>query len=77
MPCSITTGVIDSAARDAVYRFCEGRCQIPFIGTLTNVFYEFLDESHKWLWGTKSNYLILDEDRTLGNDNTNKKIVVS
>lgn len=65
LPCSITTGVIDSAARDALYRFCEGRCQIPFIGTLNNIYYEFLDESHKWLWGTKSNYLILDEDRTL------------
>lgn len=75
MPCSITTGVIDSAARDALYRFCEGRCGIPFIGTLTNVYYEFLDESHKWLWGTKSNYLILDEDRTV-EDRTDKRILV-
>lgn len=66
LPCSITTGVIDSAARDALYRFCEGGREIPFIGTLNHIYYEFLDESHKWLFGTKSNYIVLDEDRTLG-----------
>lgn len=75
LPCSITTGIIDSAARDAIYRFCEGGREIPFIGTMTNVYYEFLDESHKWLWGTKSNYMILDEDRTV-EDRTDKRILV-
>jgi hypothetical protein len=75
LPRTITTGIIDSAARDAIYRFCEGGREIPFIGTMTNVYYEFLDESHKWLWGTKSNYMILDEDRTV-EDRTDKRILV-
>lgn len=74
---ALTTGVIDSAARDALSRFCDGRGMMPHIGVMTHIWYEFIDESHKWLFGTKSNYAILDEDRTLGNDNTNKKIVVS
>ena len=77
LPCAITTGIIDSAARDAIYRFCEGGRELPFIGTMTNVYYEFLDESHKWLWGTKSNYLILDNERSLIKDNADHKVVVS
>jgi hypothetical protein len=75
MPRAITTGIIDSAARDAIYRFCEGGREIPFIGTMTNVYYEFLDESHKWLWGTKSNYVLLDNERTV-KDHTDKRILV-
>ena len=76
LPCSITTGIIDSAARDALYRFCEGGREIPFIGTLKHIYYEFIDESHKWLFGTKSNYVILDNERSL-EDHTDKRIVVS
>lgn len=65
LPASITTGIIDSAARDAIYRFCEGGREIPYIGTLNHIYFEFLDECHKWLFGTRSNYVILDEERTL------------
>ena len=73
---ALTTGVIDSAARDALSRFCDGRGMMPHIGVMTHIFYEFLDESHKWLFGTKSNYLILDQDRTV-EDKTDRRIVVS
>lgn len=73
---AITTGVIDSAARDALSRFCDGRGIMPSIRTTTHVWFEFIDESHKWLWGTKSNYLIFDEDRTL-KDHTDRRIIVS
>jgi hypothetical protein len=59
----ITTGVIDSAARDALSRFCDGRGVMPHIGPLTHIWYEFIDESHKWLFGTKSDYLIFSDDR--------------
>ena len=62
---ALTTGIIDSAARDALSRFCDGRGMMPHIGPLTHLWYEFIDESHKWLFDTKSNYLILDEERTL------------
>ena len=73
---AITTGVIDSAARDALSRFCDGRGIMPSIRTTTHVWFEFIDESHKWLWGTKSNYLIFDEDRTL-KDPTDRRIIAS
>lgn len=73
---AITTSIIDSAARDALSRFCDGRGAMPHIGPLTHIFYEFIDESHKWLFGTKSNYLILDQDRTVV-DKTDKRIIVS
>ena len=63
---SITTSIIDSAARDALSRFCDGRGAMIHISSLTHIYYEFLDESHKWLFGTKSNYIILDDERTLG-----------
>ena len=63
---AITTGIIDSAARDALSRFCDGRYTSVHIGPLTHIYYEFIDESHKWLFDTKSNYIILDEERTLG-----------
>jgi hypothetical protein len=59
----ITTGVIDSAARDALSRFCDGRGVMPHIGPLTHIWHEFIDESHKWLFGTKSDYLIFSDDR--------------
>ena len=62
---AITTGVIDSAARDALSRFCDGRGCMPHIGPLTSIWYEFIDESHRWIFGDKSNYLILDEERTV------------
>ena len=62
---AITTGVIDSAARDALSRFCDGRGNMPHIGPLTSIWYEFIDESHRWIFGDKSNYLILDEERTV------------
>lgn len=62
---AITTGVIDSAARDALSRFCDGRGSMPHIGPLTSIWYEFIDESHRWIFGDKSNYLILDEERTV------------
>ena len=71
---AITTGVIDSAARDALSRFCDGRGIMPHIGPLTSIWYEFIDESHRWIFGDKSNYLILDEERTVKKDN---RIVVS
>ena len=71
---AITTGVIDSAARDALSRFCDGRGSMPHIGPLTSIWYEFIDESHRWIFGDKSNYLILDEERTVKKDN---RIVVS
>lgn len=73
---AITTSIIDSAARDALSRFCDGRGVMPHIGPLTHIWYEFVDESHKWLFGTKSNYLILDQDRTV-EDKTDKRIIVS
>ena len=73
---AITTGIIDSAARDALGRFCDGRGVFPHIGPLTHIWFEFIDESHKWLFGTKSNYLILDKDRTVV-DHTDTRIVVS
>lgn len=73
---AITTSIIDSAARDALSRFCDGRGVMPHIGPLTHIFYEFIDESHKWLFGTKSNYLILDQDRTV-EDKTDNRIIVS
>lgn len=73
---AVTTGIIDSAARDALSRFCDGRGVMPHIGPLTHIWYEFVDESHKWLFGTKSNYLILDQDRTV-EDKTDKRIIVS
>jgi len=62
---AVTTGIIDSAARDALSRFCDSRGMMPHIGPLTHIWYEFIDESHKWLFGKKSNYLILDDERTL------------
>ena len=72
---AITTGVIDSAARDALSRFCDGRGCMPHIGPLTSIWYEFIDESHRWIFGDKSNYLILDEERiVVKKDN---RIVVS
>lgn len=77
LPCAITTGIIDSAARDALYRFCEGGREIPFIGTLTHIYYEFLDESHKWLFGTKSNYLVFDQDRVVKDNRRDDRIIVS
>ena len=73
---AITTGIIDSAARDALSRFCDGRGMMPSIGVLTHVWYEFIDESHKWLFGTGSNYIVLDADRTV-KDNRDHRIVVS
>lgn len=74
---AITTGVIDSAARDALSRFCDGRGAMPHIGTTINVWYEFIDESHKWLFDKKSNYLIFDEDRTLKDHRRDDRIIVS
>lgn len=71
---TITTGVIDSAARDALSRFCDGRGIMPHIGTLTHIWYEFVDESHKWLFGTKSNYIVIDHTVK---DHTDRRIVVS
>lgn len=73
---TITTGIIDSAARDALSRFCDGRGMMPSIGVFSHVWYEFIDESHKWLFGTKSDYVILDKDRTV-KDHTDHRIVVS
>lgn len=73
---AITTGVIDSAARDALSRFCDGRGVMPHIGVTTNIWYEFIDESHKWLFGKGSNYIVLDADRTV-KDHTDHRIVVS
>ena len=72
---AITTGIIDSAARDALSRFCDGRGMMPHIGSMTNIWYEFIDESHKWLFDVKSNYIILDCDRTVV-DNTNKRAIL-
>lgn len=66
---AITTGVIDSAARDALSRFCDGRGCMPHIGPLTSIWYEFIDESHRWIFGDRSNYLILDEERTVKDNN--------
>lgn len=74
---AITTGVIDSAARDALSRFCDGRGMMPSIGVMTNVWYEFIDESHKWLFGTGSNYIVLDKDRTVKDNRHDGRIVVS
>lgn len=74
---AITTGIIDSAARDALSRFCDGRGVMPHIGPLTHIWYEFLDESHKWLFGTKSNCLVFDEDRTVKDNRRDDRIVVS
>jgi hypothetical protein len=73
----ITTGVIDSAARDALSRFCDGRGVMPHIGPLTHIYYEFIDESHKWLFGTKSDYLIFSDDRTVKDNSDHRRIVVS
>lgn len=73
---AITTGIIDSAARDALSRFCDGRGVMPHVGPLTHIWYEFIDESHKWLFDRKSDYVILDKDRTV-KDNRGHKIVVS
>ena len=73
----VTTGVIDSAARDALSRFCDGRGITPHIGPLTHIWHEFIDESHKWLFGTKSDYLIFSDDRKVKDNRRNGKIVVS
>lgn len=62
---SITTSIIDSAGRDALSRFCDGRGMMPHINSMTHIWYEFIDESHKWLFGTKSNYVILDDERSI------------
>ena len=70
---AVTTGIIDSAARDALSCFCDGRGAMPHIGVFTHIWYEFIDESHKWLFGKKSNYLILDDERTLGKDAVSKE----
>lgn len=74
---AVTTGVIDSAARDALSRFCDGRGMMPSIGVFSHVWYEFIDESHKWLFDTESNYIILDKDRTLKDNRHDNRIVVS
>lgn len=74
---AITTSIIDSAARDALSRFCDGRGIMPSIGVLTHIWYEFIDESHKWLFGKKSNYLVLDDDRTVKDNRRDDRITVS
>lgn len=74
---TITTGVIDSAARDALSRFCDGRGMMPSIGVCTHIWYEFIDESHKWLFGEGSNYIVLDADRTVKDNRRDDRIVVS
>lgn len=74
---TITTGVIDSAARDALSRFCDGRGMMPSIGVMTNVWYEFIDESHKWIFGTDSNYIVLDNDRTVKDNRKDGRMIVS
>lgn len=73
---AVTTGIIDSAARDALSRFCDDRGMMPHIGPLTHIYYEFIDESHKWLFGTKSNYLVFDQDRVVKDNRKNERIVV-
>lgn len=65
---AVTTGIIDSSARDALGRFCDGRGVMPHIGCKTNIWYEFIDESHKWLFGKRCDYIILDDERTLIKD---------
>ena len=74
---AITTGVIDSAARDALSRFCDDRGMMPHIGPLTHIWYEFIDESHKWLFGTGSNYIVLDEDRTVKDNRRDRRMIIS
>lgn len=70
---AITTGILDSAARDALSRFADGRGVMPHIGTCTHVYYEFIDLCHRWLYGTKSNYLVFDEDRVIKIDDLMKE----
>ena len=74
---AITTGIIDSAARDALSRFCDGRGMMPHIGPLTHIWYEFIDESHKWLFGKKSNYLVFDQDRVVKDNRRDGRMIVS
>ena len=74
---ALTTGIIDSAARDAIYRFCDGRGMVPSIGVLTHIYYEFIDECHKWLFGTKSNYLVFDEDRVVKDNRKDGRMIIS
>jgi hypothetical protein len=74
---AVTTGIIDSAARDALSRFCDGRGMMPSIGVMTNVWYEFIDESHKWLFGKGSNYIVLDKDRVVKDHKRDDRIIVS
>jgi hypothetical protein len=73
----ITTGVIDSAARDALSRFCDGRGVMPHIGPLTHIWHEFIDESHKWLFGMGSNYIVPAEHRTLKDNRHDGKMIIS
>jgi hypothetical protein len=74
---AVTTGIIDSAARDALSRFCDGRGVMPHIGPLTHIWYEFVDESHKWLFGRGSNYIVPAEDRTLKDNRHDGKMIIS
>lgn len=70
---AVTTGILDSAARDALSRFADGRGVMPHIGACTHAYYEFIDLCHRWLYGTKSNYLVFDEDRVIKIDDLMKE----
>lgn len=74
---AVTTGIIDSAARDALSRFCDDRGMMPHIGPLTHIWYEFIDVSHVWLFGRGSNYIVLGEDRTLKDNRRDGRMIVS
>lgn len=65
----VTTSILDSAAYEALYKFIEYRklSNLPQMGTLRKQWNEYIDECHRWIYGTKSNYIILDhtiEDNT-------------